>query len=252
MAIDRRAAKAALLARTQESANKAEDSGRFMSYISQEIPIKAFRPHSGQEGNILSLVPFAVGNHYPSRTYPNVRPGDLTYLLDIFIHGNIGVNDDSYVCPNRNYGARCPVCENAQEVRDQIPDEIFDQQNPESDPDYGHLVKLFNKLKARRRCVYNVLDWTNENNPDALVTGVRYWEVSHWLFEKNLIAAAKLPRGGGYVNFSDLDEGKDIFFLMEGKGKSTKYVGIRFEDRPEPISIEHEEQAYHSHLCPAL
>jgi hypothetical protein len=141
-------------------------------------------------------------------------------MLDIYVHNKVGINEDSYVCMSRTYGKPCAICEEQAELRKQ---DDFDE-------------KYVKSLNPSRRVIYNIscLDSDTE-----FKKGIQIFEVSHWLFEKELAEQAKKPRGGGFVLFSDPDEGKTVFFRKTGNGPTTtKYSGFKFEDRAEPISDE--------------
>lgn len=244
MAINRAQARQQLTQRTQDNAGRVGSSGKFSDFFRTDVgTIPSWTCKEGMHE--IDIIPFVVGNHYPTRTEAGLRPGDLTYVLDLFAHYGIGINEDAYVCPNRNYGEHCPICQHADIVRKMIPDEVFDSKTPESDPDWGEQIKLYFSLNPKRRCVYNVLVWDGwTSNQNVLDNHVQVWDVSHYLFEKDLLAQSELPRGGGFIPFSDLDVGKSIIFKREGSRRNTKFAGIRFQDRLEPITVEHEEEAF--------
>jgi len=54
--------------------------------------------------------------------------------------------------------------------------------------------------------------------------------------EEKIDEIARLPRGGGYIPFSDPDEGKSICWSRKGTGQeNTAYLGHRFIDRESAI-----------------
>jgi hypothetical protein len=54
--------------------------------------------------------------------------------------------------------------------------------------------------------------------------------------EEKIEEIAKLPKGGGFVNFSDPDTGKSLAWTRKGSGMTnTQYLGHRLIEREEPI-----------------
>lgn len=207
--------------RQQESYEKREDSGKFRSIFIDPIGRDKFwKPTVGEHQ--INIIPFIAG-----KNNPNTPEGDPSYVLDIWVHSGVGVNEDQYVCPARNFDQPCPICEHQTELR----------KEPDYDEDY---VK---SLSPKRRVVYNieVLDSPKEQNK-----GVQLFEVSHFSFEKPLMERSKLPKGGGYVYFADVDDGQIVSFDVKEAPFTTKgpkpktikkmdYVSFQFIPRDSPI-----------------
>jgi len=219
----RRQAAEQLAARTQESHETRERSGKFRDFLRADIQIKRF--NCGEGDHLLDVLCYIAGENNPN---PKVRPGDLTYVLDIWVHDGIGANEDQFVCLSRNYNLRCPICERQK----QLKNEGYEWDDPQ--------VKA---LEPRRRTLYNVLCYDNEREE---AKGVQVWVVSHWNFERHVSELAKAtPRGGGCIMFSHPDQGKSVAFRREGKKMTdTKYVGHRFVDRNYVIPNEILEQTH--------
>lgn len=205
--------------RTKESYDTKDSSGKFKSIFepSKIQGVAKWKP--SEDDHSINIIPYIAGKNNPLYS-----EGKTAYYLDIYIHRSVGVNEDSYICLSRSYGQRCPICEHAAELR----------KMDEYDEDY---VK---SLNPTRRAIYNiqVLD-----NPKEIAKGVQLWDVSHFLFEKELAELAKKKQGGGFVVFSNPDTGKIISFRKKGEGKSMKFPALSFEDREEPISDELLDQA---------
>lgn len=219
--------------RTQESASKADDTGRFSNIFRPDVRIPLWNATEGQ--HVIDILPYIVGQNYPSRTFPDTTAGSPHYVLDIWVHRGIGVNEDSFVCPARNYDLPCPVCEHIAELR-----RLVDPDADENDPEFGDTITLIKTISPKRRTVYNILCWDSDREVNK---GVQVWEVAHYFMEKNLTAIAERPqRGGasvgGFINFSDPWDGKSVVFRREGKGRTTSFLGHAFEDRPEPVPDE--------------
>jgi hypothetical protein len=210
----RRLYKEELAKRTQESYANRDSMGKFKSIFEPSKMQGVPRWKPAEDDHSINIIPYIAGKNNPL-----YKEGKIAYYLDIYIHRAIGVNEDSFICLNRSYGQKCPICDHIAELK----------KTDDYDEDY---VK---SLNPTRRAIYNiqVLD-----NPKEIAKGIQLWDVSHFLFEKELAELAKKKQGGGYVNFSDPDEGKIISFRKKGEGKSTKYPALSFEERDEPISDE--------------
>lgn len=164
----------------------------------------------------IDIIPFTAGEGNP-----NADEGTLHYERTYFSHRNIGPNEDTYVCPAKTFGKKCPICEaRAKLARD-----------PDSDEEY---VK---SLKPKERQLWNVFD---HSEPDK---GVQILDYSDWLFGKHLRAKINnADSGDGYELFADPDDG---FTLKIGatEEKSGGYTfrsctDIEFKARKEPLSDE--------------
>jgi hypothetical protein len=213
---ERRAAmKKEMEQRLQESYNSKDDSGKFKSIFVKDAVGNTPMWKCSEDEHFINIIPFIAG-----KNNPNTKPGQFAYSLDIFVHRKVGINEDSYICLARSYGKKCPICDEQAELRKQ--------------DDYDE--KYVKSLNPTRRVIYNIecLDSDKE-----VKKGIQLFEVSHYLFEKELAEIAKKPRGGGFILFSDPDEGKTVFFRKSGNGPTnTEYKAFKFEDREEPVSDE--------------
>ena len=219
-AADREKMKEQLLKRTQESyARKdGEVKGKYFDPDS-ELPL--WSPAiTKDDPHIIDIIPFVAGDNYPLVDRRQlVKKGDIAYVLDLYVHVNVGPAKEMIVCPAKNYGQPCPIC-------DHITTLIKDGADYE---DYQDFV-------AKRRCAYNVLVVTDEKEQEK---GVRVWEASYRYSEKQILALAKAPRTGGYIPFShpDRDVGKSICFdVIDDKYRTIS--GMKFIDRDYDIPDE--------------
>ena len=209
---DRKAMREKLLERHKESFNRKDDSGKFKT-IFTGLPEKTQWWRVSEDEHQLDIIPYIA-----SSKHPNVPAGDPAYSVDIWVHRGIGPAEGSYVCLSRMLKKACPICEFQKQMKEQ---EEFDED----------AVK---KLSPTRRIIYNV--WVHDSTKEE-EKGVQLLDASHWLFEKELAELAKLPKGGGFVEYTDPDIGKIISFRRSGKGAlSTKYSAFRFLERDQPIS----------------
>jgi len=220
MSVDRKSAmKAALVSRTRESYEKREDSGQFKSFFVDSSDLKFWKVVEGP--HLIDVLPYKAGPSDPQGT----KEGDWTYVMIIWVHYGVGVNQDSYVCPARNFNLPCPICEYREEIRRQ---EDYDED----------LVK---ELTPKRRSIYWVVCYDSEKEE---AKGPQIFDVAHWYMEKYLVSLAKTPERGGqkavvpYIPFSDIDEGKTISFEKKGQKRNTEYVGHKFIDRNYVLPFE--------------
>lgn len=181
---------------------------------------KFFKAQVGR--NKIFIVPYTVGDQHPT-----LKLWDMDYVLDIWVHRFVGAVGDSFICPTKNYGKPCPICEEVEKLK-----EDWDKNKPE-----------IKSLSAKRRCYYNIVD-TNE-----LEKEVQIFEVSFHFFEKEILEEAVIENGEEFtvVSFADIENGKYIKFRATeeeyNKNKFLKYKSFDFEDR-DALTDEILKQAY--------
>jgi hypothetical protein len=140
-------------------------------------------------------------------------------MLDLFIHQNIGPTQAQVICAKETFGKPCPICEQRQ---------AFYNEGKKDEA---------GALKAKRTCFYNIQD---VKNPDDIMI----WNVSHFLFEKELIEEAKASSDDGdIVDFVDIDDGKSISFraadtsnVINGKNVTfQEFKSFSFTDREDAL-----------------
>jgi len=204
------------LQRRHNTGTKKKGGGRFPTIFNKDkIPegIEFWRCKEGE--HIVDIIPFEAGPNMPldERLQPITPEGELDYVLDLFVHTNIGNMRKPYVCPYENFGEPCPICE-------------FIKSNRLEKQDWKKLV-------VKHRVVYLV--WVHDNKKEE-DKGIQIFEVSHFMMEEKIGEIAKLPRGGGYENFSHPDTGKSIAWTRKGSSlENTQYLGHRFVEREAPI-----------------
>ena len=195
----------------EDSQARKDDSGKFKS-IFKDVTGGMFKCTEGE--HTINIIPFIAGPNHPTK-----KEGKSTYILDLFVHGKVGINENSYVCMTKTFGEDhpCPVCEHQAELRKQ---DNFDEEEVKS-------------LNPGRRAIYNIEVRDKESDYGKILL----WDVSHFLFEKTLVERADSKKGGK-IFFADPDDGRSIYFKRTGKGaKDTKYTILEFEKR-EPIPDE--------------
>ena len=155
--------------------------------------VSFFIPKSGSmEFDILPYV-ISVENHSEG-----ISKGDLWYQKTIWVHYGIGSEDKSYICP-KTIKKPCPICKH---MADLIK-EGRDKKDKEVD-----------RLRARERELYNIVDLNDENK------GIQLFEYSSYLFGKKL--EEEIREGEeDWAGFAELKGGYSIQarFKQESMGK---------------------------------
>lgn len=212
--------KSSLSKRYQTSYETKESGGGTKSGVMNwklvDGEINFFSPVEGK--NRINIIPYEIKTkNHPLVKKGEMEIGDKDYVMDIFTHRSIGPSEATVICLKSTYGKPCPICEHSALLRKEgKEDEAKD-------------------LKPSRRVFYNVEDL---KNPGEL----KVFEASHYLFEKELIDEARDDEEGGFVDFADEKEGKEIKFraseVVKGSMKYKEFKSFGFEDRDEEISDE--------------
>lgn len=125
-----------------------------------------------------------------------VAPKDGDPFKDFFFHYNVGSNS-GFLCPNKNYGDPCPVCD--------FSKKLFKEGDEES-------VKMAKELMARRRFFSPVLVRGEEN------LGVKIWGYGKMAYETLL----NLVLNPEYGDITDVEQGTDLD-LQYGKAPGQSY-----------------------------
>ena len=179
--------------------------------LSQIGNLKIYKPPKEEYGAI-DIVPYEIlSEKHPLVAKNKAKIGSYDYTLDIWVHRNVGAVGIDCVCLAKNYSKPCPLCEYATERVKQ----------------FGREDKEYLQMKAKRRVVYNVVDAMKEK------VEILVFEVSHFLFEKELIEKAKYEgnrRGiGPYLDFADPENG----YTIEFRTSVVSYEGreaLRYKD----------------------
>jgi hypothetical protein len=212
--------------RTEEAYHRKDESGSFGTIFRNDVEGVLYWKCTNAE-HLIDIIPYIRGANDPDK---KTKEGDPQHILELWVHSNVGVNQDRYVCPAKNFGKPCPICEYREQLKQE---EEYDEE----------LVK---KLYPSRRNVFNIVVYDNEKEQ---AKGVQVWEVAHFFMGGPLGALSKVPRRGKtgydtYIYYADPDNGKMISFEKKGKGKgNTEFTGLKFVDRDEPIPDEYLQAA---------
>lgn len=193
--------------RHEENFNTLDDTGRFRDIYepTAKSGIKFWK--SKEDDHEIYMVPYITG-----KKHPRLKEGKSDFVLNVFVHRGIGINEDSYLCLNRTYRQKCPICEYQAELRD-------------SDKADDDEIKALNPTK---RSIYNIVCL---DTPKEEEKGIQVFDVSHWLFTIPLEEMAHKKKGGGEVAYADIDEGKVISFRKKGSKRTTEFTAFEFKDR---------------------
>ena len=197
----------------------------------KKVPdVKFFSPNLADGGknkgkNVVSIVPYAVKTkNDPLVRSGDAKIGDLSYVFDYYKHTS-PITKADIICMKNTYNKPCEICAKAEELK----------KAGKKDQAYA--------LKPSRRTAYNIFDHGHPEN------GIQIFEVSHFLFEKELIEEARgQSDGDDFIDFTDPEDGKAInlraakisksFGEGQAPSKFTEFKGFQFVDRPEELEKE--------------
>ena len=213
-------------AKRYQASYESKDSGApakagVMDWKKVDGDVNFFSPIEGK--NRINIIPYTIKTkNHPLVKRGEFEVGDSDYVMDVFTHRGVGPSEATVLCLKSTYGKPCPICEQSALLRKQGKE------------------KEASDLKPSRRVFYNIQD-TKE--PDKL----KVFETSHYLFEKELIDEARDDEEGGFVDFADPIDGKEIKFraseVQKGTIKYKEFKSFAFEDRDDPIPDELLESA---------
>jgi hypothetical protein len=195
--------------RHEESYANREDTGRYRDIFDPVAKAGVSFWKDKEDDHEIYIVPYITG-----KNHPRIAEGKMAITCDVFRHRGIGVNQDEFVCLNKSYGKKCPICEYQAELRE----------TEDADED------AVRALNASRRSLYNIVCL---DTPATRDKGVQVWNVSHFLFTIPLEELAHKKKGGGNVLYGDIDKGKVISFRRKGTKLNTEYTAFEFKDRDE-------------------
>jgi hypothetical protein len=180
----------------------AEKQQRGFSPASVVLP-KGVRSFSFREEKVYKLNPIAyvAGDHNP-----NAKAGFTTHELTYYTHSGIGLEPrDHHCCLRMNWGEPCPVCEEAQRLRDQGAD-----------------WDTIKSLAHRKR---QLCQWVDQRDQDK---GIQVFEGSYYrgfgeLLDEKLLQAAEEDPESPILSFCDPNGG--MFLHVRAKKQSFKTEG---------------------------
>ncbi len=215
--------------RYQQQAANSESYGEarqsFMNWAG--VKLKFFSMKKDMDRVNLNILPYQITSQkHPEVVAGRRKVGQWDYLLDVWVHRNMGPNKKDMLCPKSTYGKACPACEERQKLYDEGRDEE---------------AKAFT---PSRRVIYNIqLIGRNGPEEDPMI-----FATSHHCFNKELIEeAAASSKGPVPVPFASIGpDGKVVSFRVSetalGTIKFCEAKSFQFLDRDEEIPDEVLEQ----------
>lgn len=137
------------------------------------------------------------------------------YGYPIYLHFSVGAGKgQTYLCPNKMKGERCPVCEEWHRLE-------------------GANVADANDLAPQRRVIFWMIDRKDEKAGPKLW----YWAPTR---DKDIAMRSQVRRTGAVLVIDHPDEGYDIYFTRTGTTfNNTKYIGWEIDREATPL---HEDE----------
>ena len=212
----------------QQAANSdsyGEARQSFMDWAG--VKLKFFTMKKEMDRVNLNILPYQIKSpKHPEVVAGRRKVGQWDYLLDVWVHRNLGPNKKDMLCPKATYGKACPACEERQKLRDEGRDEEARAFSPS------------------RRTIYNI-QLIGRNGPED---APMIFATSHHCFNKELIEeAASSSKGPVPVPFASIGpDGKVVSFRVSekdlGTNKFCEAKSFQFLDRDEEVSDEVLEQ----------
>ena len=187
--------------RTGDNIHKRSQGGGFESYF--EPGLEIFKPRD--KSNLIRILPATWENN-----------PDNHFGFDLYVHQNIGDNNQAYLCPAKMLNKSCPICREARAIE-------------------GEDEEAAKKLWARRRVGIWLIERDDEDK------GPQIWSMPQTV-DKEVAKLSVNRRTGAVLLLDHPDEGYDIEFFKEGTGLKTSYSGLRVDHDPTPISDDPAQQ----------
>lgn len=187
--------------------------GKFSKKLSFKRNVDFIRKKSVRgSGSFDRMIKDSFNIFIPQQGTNRVRllPANPEYWgISLFVH-YIGETESPYLCPAKMQAKDCPVCEERRRA------------DASGDTEYGKA------LFPRERLLVWIIDREKE------AEGPRLWDMPKTV-EIDLNHAAIDEDTNEALPLDDPEEGYDIRFNKEGKGKMTRYSGITVARRVSPI-----------------
>jgi hypothetical protein len=140
-------------------------------------------------------------------------PKQKHYGFEIWVHYGVGPDRQSYLCPHKMKGEKCPICEEREDaLRD--GDEKYAKQ-----------------LEPKRRSLIYLVDRKDEKE------GVQAWAMP-WTVDRDLLKISVDKKSGRSAPHRPPEEGYDVMFEKEGEKDRTKYEGVTIARRESELGSQ--------------
>ncbi len=181
-------AKSSFRDKVKAAAGKEKTGGASYGYLNLPKGIKVFSPEPGGK-HTLDFIPYEVTDKYHLDRDTDVGiavPGELWYKKPFKVHRNVGVNEETVVCPT-TFGKPCPICDYAKKRKDE-----------------GAEQDELKALRPSKRNLYAVIPIGEKKHEES----IHVWDSSQFLFQDLL--NEELEENDDYLVFPDLEEGLSL------------------------------------------
>ncbi len=167
-------------------------------------------------------------NYKVGKGNPWADEGEEHYERTYWVHRAIGPDNNSYVCPAKTAGKRCPVCEEHIKALNK----------------HGYNSEEEKALRPQERQLFNVIDLEEPQK------GVQIWDISNWCFGRLLDAEIReADPDDHYECFANHQGGMTLKLGVEEKSMGgaftfPKVERIAFKPRKTDYGPEIENQLY--------
>jgi hypothetical protein len=186
------------------------------NYRPRSAETAAARVSKYQTGNKEGYLPPNVDTFTPKegdnwiRILPPTWDEADHYALDMWVHYEVGPDNNTYLCLEKMKGEFCPLCAAKREA------------DAHGEKDYARALECGHRLGAW------VIDRENESKGPLL------WFYSK-MIDQDLLLQARDRRSGEVLPIDHPEEGYDVEFNRKGKGMTTKYSGVRLARQPSAV-----------------
>jgi len=168
------------------------------------------------DGNVTTYTPKEGDNWL--RILPPTWPNAEHYALDLYVHYEVGPDNNTYLCPEKMRGIPCPLCAELKRAK------------AAGESEYARALDSGLRLAA-----YIV-------DREGADKGVQLWMYSPTI-DREILEQSRDRRTGEILMIDNPATGYDIEFKRTGKGLHTKYTGIKIARQPSPIEDKYIDYA---------
>ncbi len=200
--------------------------GKFYLDFSNYEDVKLYKPQ--EDYNTIDIIPYLVSTKHHPKKY---EIGDPDYILDVWVHSNVGPQNDNYVCLFKTFGLPCPICEE----RDARLKAGADWKS-----------QSIQELLPSNKAIYNVIDKDSEEDKGL----IKIFIASFAYFERDglLDRLEDFEKKSEQITPSSLSNGRSIEFKAVthkfGRRDYFKYKNFSFIKRDEPYPEDIIKESY--------
>lgn len=149
------------------------------------------------------------------------------WALPIHVHYGVGPEEQSYLCPRKHGGGKCPVCEEFDRAKRAGKEE----EAKELRPNGRYLVYLIDRKEPEK--------------------GIQIWSMPYKL-DGELSKQTVDPENGQTLNIDDPSSGYDVYFTREGQGIKTQYSGVKLARKESELDDDKALRFAQKHPLPEI